>query len=886
MPTIEGKELKLWYNEPAPDDDQGSTKGKGSYTDVKNGYIGWEHYALPLGNGYMGAMVFGQTEHERIQLTHNALSSSDPNDSDIGVGNFAEVYLDFPHQLSDTYDYYRELDLNTATAKVRYCYNGVKYEREYFTSYPDKVMVIRLSSARSGKVSFTLRPTIPYMGTGYTSSIERTGKVVADGDTIIMSGRYGIYNVLYQGIFKVVPHGGKLVAENENGDNGKITVTDADSVEVYISIGTNYPIGDSKVFTKDGAFKLFRSRLDEKELLSNVNNAAAKGFDAVYASHVSDFYGIFGRVRLDLASSSVPSLPTDALIRKYRTSGSNKTDGGTYLEELFFQYGRYLLISSSRKGGLPANLQGIWNRYYSSVCGSGYWHNINTQMNYWPAFSTNMAETFEPYVDYFNAIYPKLLRDSSLVISENAPENYDPKGDNGWNLGTGLRAYHAYCISGNGIDGYGTGALMAESFWDYYQFSKSNSVLNDFVYPKILGNSNFMSRIVRLRADGIYLTCATGSPENHVDFKPDGTTFDQVMAYDSMDHALQAAKILGIDIAQDTTLSRIDSIINKLDAIKIGASGQIKEFREESVYGQFGEQQHRHISHLLGLYPGTMVNSHTPAWLDAAATSLEKRGDRNPNGWALANRLCGWARLKDGDHAYTLLQNMLKYTTNENLLDVLDGYFQIDGNFGGTAGIAEMLLQSHEGYIEPLAALPSAWDSGEYSGLVARGAFEIGAKWNNGHATEFTIRSEAGEICTVKYPDIAKAIVTDADGKTVDFVRNGSDMISFETEKGIEYHITSIPFAKAVSPAKGLTAANSGNQTTLSWEASADAVSYCVYVALNDAPDYTLVTETELLSYTVGSEKSDTDRATYAVAAVDANGRVSRRTWVNINPVA
>ena len=229
---------------------------------------------------------------------------------------------------------------------------------------------------------------------------------------------------------------------------------------------------------------------------------------------------------------------------------------------------------------------------------------------------------------------------------------------------------------------------------------------------------------------------------------------------------------------------------------------------------------------------------------------------------------------------------MLKYTTNENLLDVLDGYFQIDGNFGGTAGIAEMLLQSHEGYIEPLAALPSAWDSGEYSGLVARGAFEIGAKWKNGHATEFTIKSEAGEICTVKYPDIAKAIVTDADGKTVDFVRNGSDMISFETEKGIEYHITSIPFAKAVSPAKGLTAANSGNQTTLSWEASADAVSYCVYVALNDASDYTLVTETELLSYTVGSEKSDTDRATYAVAAVDANGRVSRRTWVNINPVA
>ncbi len=883
MPTIEGKELKLWYNKPAPDDDEGSTKGKGSYyTDIRDGYIGWEHYALPLGNSYMGAMVFGQTEHERIQLTHNALSSSDSGDSDIGLGSFAETYLDLSHPWKEVTHYYRDLDLNTATASVRYTYDGVDYERVYITSYPDNVMAIRLTASEAGKISFTLRPTIPYMGDDYPTSVARTGKVVAEGDTITMSGRYGIYSVQYMGLFKVVPQGGTLTAQNVDGDNGTITVTNADSAVIYITLGTNYPIGNSKVFTQNGMNKLIGCRIDEKGLQANVATAVAKGWDAVYASHVADFYGIFGRVRLDLGTSTVPNIPTDEVLSRYKKGEEN-----TYLEELLFQYGRYLLISSSRKGALPANLQGVWNRYYSSLCGAGYWHNINTQMNYWPAFSTNMAETFEPYVDYFNAICPKLQKDSARVVQSCAPENYDASGDNGWNVSTGLRAFSAYTDTGNGYDGFGCGGFTAEMFWDYYQFTQDKDLLKDFVYPKILGNANFMSRIVRLQADGTYLTEETGSPENHIKFKPNGTIYDQSMAYDSMSHALQAAEILGLDVTADAILSRIEGMVDKLDPIKIGASGQIKEFREETTYGEFGEKKHRHISHLLGLYPGTLVNANTPAWLDAAASTLTYRGDTDPNGWALAMRANGWARVKDGEQAYTFLQNMLKHTTNENLFDTYFGsYFQIDGNFGATAAVAEMLLQSHEGYIEPLAALPSAWHSGEYSGLVARGAFEIGAQWENGQAIAFTILAKVGGSCTLKYANLANAVLTDAEGNAVTFTAEGNDLITFKTEVGKEYTISSIPSAKIVAPVEELKATVTDSETILTWEASEDAVSYRVYVALNDEATYILVTEVETLSYVVGEEKASADRATYAVTAVNKDGRESRRAWVNINPTS
>ena len=852
------KELRLWYDEPAPDSDDG-----------------WEQWSLPIGCGYLGANIFGRTDRERIQITENSLFDIGTEYADRGLNNFSETYLDIGHDFSAVTGYTRSLSLNDAIASVSYDYNGVHYEREYFASYPDRVLVIRLTASESGALDFVLRPTIPFLGE------RKSGTVTASGDTITLSGVLSGADVQFEGQYRVIPTGGTLTAHNdENQDNGTLTVSGADSAVIVVAIGTNYQL-DPQVFLENGTDKLTGFPHPHEKVTGYLNAASAKTYDELKAAHVADYTSYFDRVRFDLGAQ-VPDITTDELLSRYKAGEHN-----AYLEELYFQYGRYLLIASSREGALPPNLQGVWNRYEKAPWTGGYWHNINIQMNYWPVFSTNLAELFECYVDFYEAYLPAVENSSDSQIRKNHPDNYDPDGDNGWSISTGANPYLVSAPGGTGTDGNATGALMAMVFWDYYDFTRDQRVLEEVSYPAVLGAANFMSRV--LEPHGEYLLAdPSASPEQkegNTHYVTAGTTWDQSMAYEMMDKALLMAVLLGLE--GDPLPQRFAGQIDKLDPINIGYSGQIKEFREEYFYGEIAEYNHRHISHLVGLYPGTLINSTTPAWMDAAINTLNYRGDKS-TGWAMAHRLNAWARTKDGDRTYTIYQTLLKNGTLNNLWDTHPP-FQIDGNFGGTAGVAEMLLQSHEGYIAPLAAIPEAWSTGSYRGLVARGNFEVGADWYDGQATRFLITSNAGGTCTIGYFNIADATVTDSQGRQVDFTVLGNDLISFESTEGETYTVTEIP-AYEKTPAPGaveIAYADGGDTVILSWEAAPGVDSYTVYRADGNAPDYTVVqtgvTATTLTLTDTGLDQQQ--QHTFAIAAVSSDGRESAHSTAVMYPV-
>jgi len=888
------KELKLWYDEPAPDDDKGSTLNYQAENAIANGYVGWEKYALPIGNGYMGAMIFGQVEHERVQLTENSLVT--PTD---GLSNFAETYIDFDHKFENVTEYRRELDLRSATAKVSYKLNNVTYEREYITSYPDKILAIKLTATEKGKLNFTLRPTIPYIMQNPDSSkkLARSGAVVASGDTITLKGTMDDYGVDYEGIYKVVNVGGSITAKNnaEGTDEGTIEVKGADSAVIYVAVGTNYPIGDPKVFDnsrREAGAATAKAYMDtmpdpHEKVAGRLNPAVEKGYEAIKASHLEDYKKYFDRVKLDLGGA-VPTIPTDELVADYKSAYNSNGTGGynQYLEELMFHFGRYLLISSSRVGALPANLQGVWNRYRDGICAVGYWHNVNLQMNYWPSFVTNLPEMFESYIDFYESYLPEVQKDAAGLVKVLNPDNYaedsnGEKGLNGWNICTGIEPFYAYAKTGEeDVDGAGTGAWTAEMFWDYYDFTGDKELLKNVVYPAIYGSANYVSRVVK-DFDGKYLYEKSGSPEQLVrqwtnrEIIPKGSAFDQQTAHDIICYTLKAAEILGYKIEDDENLKRMANIVDKLDPVVIGASGQIKEFREEKEYAEFSQANHRHISHLVGLFPGNTINKDTPAWLDAAQNSLELRGDVSEGwAWGMAHRALAWARTGNGKRAYDLLQRQLDTRTWTNLF-AAQVAFQIEGNFGATSAIAEMLLQSNNEYIEPLAAIPDAWNTGAYEGLVARGGFEVDVKWENSVLKEMHLLSNQGNAAKIYYPGIKTAKVLDSDGNTVTKSVDDNGILSFNTQKGKKYTITGFSAVDQTLAPTNLTASQTP-VVSLNWTASEDAATYNVYQAEGSDSDYTLIKKgINTTSYTFENKREARERYTYAVTAVDKDGNES-----------
>ncbi len=736
--------MKIWYNSQPPLTCEGDWRRSPDQ-------MLWEKYSLPLGNGYLGACVFGYSETERIQITENSLAhpyvkQPKPGTWNCGLNNFAELFFDFAH--TGVENYVRELSLDNATARVSYTYGGVRYIREYFTSHPDGVLVIRFSSDTKGAVSFTARPEIPYVddwcaieGDGYAKS----GKVTAKDDTLYLCGMMSYYEVKYEGQLKIINNGGTLTT-----DTNTITVTGADEVVAIFACGTNYKM-ESRVFTEPEPKKKLAPYEHPHERVSTMIGAAAKkSYNELRDAHLADYKGLFGRVSIYLGET-MPDVPTDELLERYKSGKESR-----YLEALLCQFGRYLLICSSRRGCLPAHLQGIWNYYRSSPWSCGYWHNINVQMNYWPSCIANLSEMFLSYSDYNQAYMAAAKENADRFVTSNYPDKLGEPGTNGWIIGTGAWPYRIEGFNGISHSGPGTGAFTSLLFWDYYDYTADKKYLRDVCYPVLRDMSIFLSKSL-IEVDGKLLIENSASPEiEHGGgyYHTKGCAFDQQMVYENYKRTLQAAEILGV---HEPIIDTIKEQIGRLDPVIVGASGQVKEFREENNYGDIGEYNHRHVSQLVGMYPGTLINANTPEWLSAAQVTLTERGDKS-TGWAAAHRLCLWTRAKNGKKAMDLVRSMMHNNILPNLWDNHPP-FQIDGNFGYTAGVCEMLLQSQAGYIELLQALPDEWSDGSFSGLVARGNFVVDCEWQKKMPTRVKILSRAGGMLSIRERGISDAEV-------------------------------------------------------------------------------------------------------------------------------
>lgn len=732
---------------------------------------GWEKWSLPIGNSHFGASLFGRTLKDRVQITENSISNPifggyHWRTGQAGTRTFGDLIFDFGHE--ETENYRRYLRLDDAVSGVEYDHEGVHYSREYFASYPDNVLVIKLRSSQKGKLSFTLTPLISFCrdychtegdGAG------RSGEVFSEGDDLVMRGVSFYYDIKYEGRVRVLQHGGSI----ENAD-GAIYVSDADSAEVYFTCGTNYKF-ESRVFTEEEPTKKLAPYPDPCEKVKEtLEKAIGKGYEALKADHIADYTSLFGRVSVDLGGEYTKT-PTNELLDAYKEGTESR-----YLEELLYQYGRYLIIASSRPEGYPANLQGTWNAYDSSPWGCDYHHNINVQMNYWPAEIANLSECFDVYTTYARSYMPLARRNADKYILENFPDKYEGEGKNGWTIGTAATLYSI--TEPKSHSGPGTGGFTSLLFWDHYEFTKDNTYLKEIAYPYLLEMSRFLLKVL-VNKDGRLLAGISASPEQQ---GPDGKyyitvgcAFDQQMIYENFDRTIKAARILGISENDEPLLMEIEKTLPYLDPVLIGKDGQVKEFREEEHYGDIGEFNHRHISHLVALYPGTLINRNTPEWLNGAKITLDYRSDRS-TGWAAAHRLCLWARTGDGNRAHKLYQSIIKNNILPNLWDTHPP-FQIDGNFGATAGVSEMLLQSTAGYIDVLPTLPDAWANGSFSGLCARGGFSVDCEWKNKKPYMLRVASKVGGLCRIRFNGAEKAIV---DGKEYGI---DNDVLSFNTHK-------------------------------------------------------------------------------------------------------
>lgn len=725
-----------------------------NHREFKDDDLVWQTQSLPLGNGYFGASVFGYPDDERIQITENSFSNPYQRPPSVvgdrcraGVTSFANIYLHFNHR--DIENYTRELSLDDAICKVSYECEGARYHREYFTGYPDRILAVRIWSD-GGRVNFTTEIKIPYIS-DYChfegDGLSREGRVWTEDCDLCAESRLSFYNVIGYGRVRLKVKGGKIQCGEEN----RITVTDAEEAVLLFCCGTNYRM-QSRVFLEPTPKeKLSPYPHPKAEIDSVLANASELGYDVLKERHIADYRFLYTRCELNL-TPTVDIETTDSLV-----SLSRNGECPSELVSLLFSFGRYLLICSSRRGTLPCNLQGIWSNYRTAPWSCGYWHNINVQMNYWGSEVCNLAECFLSYSDYNQAYMPLAKKLADEYVKKNYPDRLSDAGDNGWIIGTGGWPYTIDGASGH--SGPGTGAFTSLLFWDYYEFTADKDYLRNVAYPVLRDMSIFFSKSLTY-IDGKYLVEHSASPEQ---CNPDGSyhitvgcAFDQQMVYENYRRTLQAADILGID---EPLLDTIREQIDKLDPVLIGASGQVKEFREEQYYGEIGEYEHRHVSHLVGLYPATHINLDTPLWLEGAKVALKERG-LGSSGWSIMHRLCLCARIGDSKLADALINKFVKTCIPDNLWDQHPP-FQIDGNLGFIAGAAECLLQSHNGYVELLPSLPTSWRNGSFKGLVARGGFEIDCVFKDGKATDATIRSTVGGAVNIKMGEALAATKND-----------------------------------------------------------------------------------------------------------------------------
>ena len=841
------KELKLRYKTPA---------------DRTND--GWERYSLPVGNGYGGANVFGGTDEERLQFTTNVFANTFRQG---GVSNFLELYIEF-NDVAENYE--RGLDIKTGIAFSSYKSAFGLTNREAFFSYPDNVFAYRVETEKPKDLR--VRAEIPYLGVRSADDGGRTGEIFANDGRIEIKGTLPSRNLSYDAKVAVITDGEKTI------ENDEIVVRNALCTVILFVFDTSYKLCPEAFSTHKAVGE------DPTEKVASRLVAALKlGYEKLKERHIADFSSIMNRVEFDIGGR-YDGRTTDELLSSYKEGNDEP-----YLEEVYYQYGRYLLVSSSRKGTPPASLQGVWTVHDKSPWGSGFWHNINVQMNYWHAFSANIAETFDAYADFFKAYLPEAEKNAKEWIKETNPENSD--GDCGWIIGTGAFCYEIEGKNPNSHSGPGTGGLTAKIFYDAYDFTRDKEFLKNYAYPAVHGMAKFLKKTLR-DYDGRKLCSFSASPEQILSgewvnehkyqqyYHTVGCSFDQQMVKEVFADDLKLSEILGV---YDETNKFEEENINSLDAVRVGYSGQIKEYDEENFYGEIGEAKHRHLSQLVALMPGEQITSDTPATLDAAKITLDYRGDES-TGWALAHRLCSRARTGEGDHAYLLLQNLLKKRTHPNLWDVHPP-FQIDGNFGATAGITEMLLQSHGGFVSLLPALPEKWKMVKFKGLKARGNFEVSLVYADGVITGCEIISCKGESVTLYYGGATDKLEVKSEGKKIP-VKTDGDKIRFSTDKGKTYTVTG--FEKRVNRliASDFTATWQENGVKLEWKN--DGREYDVFRAKDSESGYTLIGKSgngEFFDEDF-SEKNKA-RLTYkiVISGGDKNGKGNGATAV-LNPAS
>ena len=785
------KGLSIWFDKPC------QLTGAGSFYNY-SADRDWEERSLPIGNGSFGGNVFGSVAAERITLNEKTLWRGGPNtsggadyywnvnkesahllpeirqafvDNDLKKAakltreNFnslaayeewnekpfrfgsyttmGEAYIETGLSEIGMSDYKRILSIDSALAVVSFQKDGVKYERSYFASYPDSAMVWKFTADKPGMQNLTF---------SYAGNPEAEGKMVADGDKgLLYVGKLKNNSMEFALRIQALHKGGSVKATAD----GKLVAKGADEVIFILTADTDYKINFDPDF-KDPKTYVGVNPVASTEAMMKA--ALAYSYDELKARHQEDYLSLFNRVKISLNPNapmtleypSIYDLPTYKRLASYR---KGKPD--YKLEEIYYQYGRYLLIASSRPGNMPANLQGLWANGVDGPWRVDYHNNINIQMNYWPACPTNLAECNWPLIDFIRTL---------VKPGEKVAQSYF--GARGWTayISANIFGFAAPLSSQDMSWNFNpmAGPWLTTHVWEYYDYTRDKKFLKEIGYPLIKSSAIFAVDYLWKRPDGSYTAAPSTSPEHGpVD---QGATFVHAVIREILLNAIDASKALGVDAKER---KQWQEVLANLVPYQTGRYGQLMEWSRDI---DDPKDEHRHVNHLFGLHPGhTLSPITTPELAKAARIVLEHRGD-GATGWSMGWKLNQWARLQDGNHAYKLFGNLLKNGTLDNLWDTHPP-FQIDGNFGGTAGVTELLLQSHMGFIQLLPALPDAWAEGAVEGLMARGNFEVDLRWADGKLQEAVITSNAGQPCQVRY---------------------GDQTLNFKTKKGQTYTITSV----------------------------------------------------------------------------------------------